>query len=71
MPNYCVNKNKDNKGDHEVHNLDLHKGCLPNPENRYSLGYHASCRSAVNSARAHGYSPANGCRWCAPECHTS
>lgn len=71
MAHYCVNRNaQDVTGDHEVHNLDSHKGCLPEPINQVDLGYHASCRSAVIEATRRGHSPADGCRWCSPECHT-
>lgn len=70
MPRFCVNKNTDNKGDHEVHNLDASCNYLPLPSNRLDLGIHSSCRTAVAQAKQ-TYSTANGCYWCARQCHTS
>lgn len=69
MPNYCVNKNSQSGGEHEVHNLDA--GCrnLPDPQNRHPLGYHANCHSAVAAAKV-VYSDSDGCKFCATECHT-
>lgn len=69
MPQYCVNMNADNRGDHEVHRLDT---CtrLPDPRNRKDLGWHMNCVSAVAEAKK-TYRTANGCAWCSPECHTS
>ncbi|MAS56153.1 MAG: hypothetical protein CMJ44_16300 [Pimelobacter sp.] len=69
MPNYCVNKVAQSNGDHEVHDTTAAKWCLPNPANRQDLGLHAGCVSAVQSAKNY-YSQVNGCRWCAPNCHT-
>lgn len=69
MPIYCMNKNSQSNGDHEVH--DTAKCTrLPKPENRRDLGWHADCRSAVKQAKT--YDPkADGCAYCCPECHTS
>ena len=69
MGNYCVNKNAQNNGDHEVHNVSAACSFLPDPANRLALGYHAYCSSAVQSATAH-YAQVNGCAYCAPDCHT-
>lgn len=68
MPEYCVNRQAQNNGDHEVHRLDT---CtrLPLPHNRLALGKHSSCHTAVLEAKRH-YSTANGCAWCSPECNT-
>ena len=68
MKKYYVNKNPQSNGDHEVH----HEGCsyMPNRENCIYLGYHASCSSAVNTARKH-LPQVNGCYYCSRECHTS
>ncbi len=71
MPNYCVNKNEQDNGDHEVH--DLTPGAcnrLPDHQNRLDLGHHSNCRSAVLQAQ-HTYRQSNGCFWCTPTCHTS
>lgn len=69
MPNYCVNQVAQPNGDHEVHDTTANKWCLPSPTNRRDLGFHASCVSAVQSAKTY-YSQVNGCRWCAPTCNT-
>ncbi|MDE0775107.1 MAG: hypothetical protein OSB43_02370 [Nocardioides sp.] len=70
MPNYCVNKAQQANGDHEVHDLTSNKGCLPSPANQQALGYHSGCASAVQAARSF-FVQVNGCRWCAPTCHTT
>ena len=70
MPQYCVNRNRDNRGHHEVHVLNNTCTRLPNPENRVALGNHASCSSAVQEAKQRGYSTANGCYYCSPACNT-
>ena len=69
MPNYCVNKVAQSNGDHEVHDTTAAKWCLPSPVNRQDLGFHSSSASAVQRAKNY-YSQVNGCRWCAPNCHT-
>ena len=67
MAYYCVNKNVQKNGDHEVHKV----GCshYPNEENRIGLGDHASCASAVREAQKY-YTQVNGCYWCSSPCHT-
>lgn len=69
MPNYCVNKNAQSNGDHEVHDTGT---CtrLPDWSNRLDLGYHATCAGAVQQAKR-TYSQSNGCAYCCPSCHTS
>jgi hypothetical protein len=68
MPDFCVNKNAQPSGEHEVHNLDA--GCfnLPSPANQRALGSHAGCRQALASART-SYANVDGCAWCGPACH--
>ncbi|MFS4445386.1 hypothetical protein [Maribacter sp. 2307UL18-2] len=68
MPKYCVNKETDNNGDHEVHK----ENCpwWPSDKNRLDLGYHDSCESAVAEAKKH-YSNVNGHKHCSQDCHTS
>lgn len=68
MAQYCVNKNAQPKGEHEVHNLGT---CwkLPDPINRVALGEHASCQSAVTKAKVI-YPTADGCQICSPACHS-
>ncbi len=68
MAYYCVNKNAQANGDHEVHKV----GCVfyPNPENRVSLGDHTTCRTAVSAAKKI-YTKSNGCYYCSNACHTT
>ena len=67
MAYYCVNKNAQNNGDHEVHKV----GCsfYPSEANRVGLGNHSNCQSAVRQARQH-YTQVNGCYYCSNACHT-
>lgn len=71
MPEYYVNKNKQANGDNEVHRSDG-AGCQnpAEPQNRVELGWHSDCHSAVRKANLMGYN-ANGCYYCANDCHTT
>lgn len=69
MPNYCVNKNAQPTGEHEVHNLDVNCKHLPEPINRLNLGWHPNCQSALRKAKE-SYSNVDGCAYCCPECNT-
>lgn len=72
MPQYIINQNQQQNGDHEVH--DATNGCtyMPKPENQIDLGFHASCHGAVTSARSRWRdSRINGCYFCCRPCHTS
>ena len=72
METYCINKQAQANGDHEVHNLSVGRGCLPAAHNRVPLGQHPTCQSAVASAqRANPTLRINGCYYCATACHTS
>lgn len=71
MTTYIVNRNAQANGDHEVHDLNTTKGCLPDAANRVRLGDYTLCHTAVSEAERLGYSPANGCYHCANDCHTS
>lgn len=68
MPNFYVNNNAQNNGDHEVHV----EGCswLDLVTSRTPLGYHPSCHGAVQEAKKHFWQ-SNGCAYCCPLCHTS
>ncbi len=70
MPTYCVNKNAQSNGDHEVHDLTF-GACnrLPDYGNRLDLGYHPNCQSAVRQAKI-TYWKSNGCWYCCPACNT-
>ena len=71
MPRFCINKNSQPTGEHEVHNLDANCGHLPNTENQINLGIFSSCHGAISKARQE-YPNANidGCAYCCPACHT-
>lgn len=67
MPNYYVNTQAQDTGEHEVHE----SGCShpPDAKNRQSLGYHADCKSAVTEAKK-SYSKVDGCYYCCKDCHS-
>lgn len=66
MAYYCVNKNAQSNGDHEVHLTSC--GHAPDLSNRLSLGNHDSCSSAVREAKK-TYPTADGCYYCSYACH--
>lgn len=66
MPYYYVNKISQSNGDHEVHKED----CRYFPESNIYLGYHLNCQTAIREAQKY-YPTADGCNFCANECHTS
>lgn len=70
MPSYCVNKNAQSNGDHEVHLTFGACNRLPGYNNRLDLGYRSNCQSAVRQAK-NTYWKSNGCWYCCPTCHTS
>lgn len=70
MANYCVNKNPQANGDHEVHNLDLRCPHTPGVNSQVVLGSHPSCQSAVAAAKQLHYPQSNGCYYCARPCHS-
>lgn len=67
MAEYCVNRQQQTNGDHEVHE----RGCQfwPSPANALSLGSFSICAGAVQAARQY-YHQVNGCRTCSRPCHT-
>ena len=69
MPRFCVNKNAQSTGEHEVHNLDSRCSFLPDTKNQLYLGVFTSCRGALSEARR-TYSNVDGCAYCAPSCNT-
>ncbi|GAA3525110.1 hypothetical protein GCM10022234_22570 [Aeromicrobium panaciterrae] len=69
MPSFCVNKDVQPNGDHEVHDLSADCPTYPSPENRLALGEHSSCHTAVQAAGDY-YNQVNGCFHCARPCHT-
>ncbi len=69
MPEYYLNKNAQDTGEHEVHQLSCIR--LPEPENRLLLGIFSNCKEAVKAAKDNtDYSNVDGCFYCANECHT-
>ena len=70
MPSYCVNKNAQSNGDHEVHDTTANKPCLPATWNRQDLGYHGTCSEAGRAARLY-FTQVDGCAICTPACHSS
>lgn len=67
MPNYIVNTRVDDNGYHEVHTS--HCGHLPDSQNQRWVGSFDTCRLALKAAEGLGYSPADGCGFCSPDCH--
>ncbi len=66
---FCVNRNAQQTGEHEVHNLDASCPHLPKPDNRRDLGSHPSCGAAVIAA-SELYNNVDGCAYCSPQCNT-
>lgn len=66
MRRYYVNNQAQANGDHEVHREE----CVYLPKNLSFLGTFSSCKGAVDAAKKM-YPRANGCKYCANDCHTS
>ena len=65
---YLYNKNRDDNGNHEVHNYKCDHS--PNNLNRVELGQFSSCEQAIAFARnMFGRDNFDGCKHCCPECH--
>jgi alkylhydroperoxidase family enzyme len=64
---YYVNDNAQANGDHEVHKDGC--GWLALAHSKTYLGYFATCREAVETAKLK-YRQSNGCAYCATACHT-
>ena len=67
MAMYCVAKDAQTDGQHEVH-VD---SCtyLPDASARIFLGDFKNCKDAVRAAKRH-YANSTGCYYCATPCHT-
>lgn len=65
--NYYVNTNAQSNGDHEVHK----SGCshMPDIWSQKFLGSFTNCKDAVEEAKK-TYPTADGCYYCAYECHS-
>ena len=70
MPQFCINTNSQDNGDNEVHNLTEPCNNMPLGKNQVDLGFHNDCQGAVKLAKAKGWTTANGCAHCSPDCHT-
>lgn len=68
MPRFCVNRNAQPTGEHEVHNLDAKCIRFPDPINQHYLGVFTHCSGALAEARK-TYRNVDGCYYCVPECH--
>lgn len=66
LEKYCVNKNAQNNGDHEVHKRTCSQ--LPKESNILDLGEFNSCKEAVIEAKK-TYPKADGAKCCCLECH--
>ena len=67
MPNYIINKNKDENGLNEIHTTTC--SFRPNSNNQDNLGYHSNEVEAKKYAKQHGYPNADGCFYCCPLAH--
>lgn len=72
MQRFIINQNAQANGDHEVHNATTGCSYMPNLANQLDLGFHASCKEAVASAKQKWpNNRINGCYYCCKACHTS
>ncbi|PCJ41119.1 MAG: hypothetical protein COA71_08715 [SAR86 cluster bacterium] len=69
MAQYCVNKNAQANGYHEVHCLSDECDYLPYDGDRQPLGEHPDCQSALQEAKK-TYGQSNCCYFCCNDCHT-
>ncbi len=69
MPSYIVNSRKTDGRYHEVHVENSHCNSYPSVTNTVLLGFQVNCQSALSAANSKGYRPADGCKFCVPECH--
>lgn len=72
MPDlYCIDKNLQPDGSHEIHlsYLEGEKNCsrLPNPSEQENLGWWVMCKGSIEQAGANGYRQVTGCPECCPE----
>ena len=75
---YCVNKNEQSNGDHEVHLVE-HSDLgipicphAPKEANQADLGWHTDCQCAVEAAKQmHKQWKVDGCSHCCKSGHKS
>ncbi len=72
MAKYIINKNKDENGKNEIHNLNANISIshLPLQKNQMELGFFDSDIKALNYAKQNGWENADGCKYCCPSIHT-
>ena len=71
MARFIINR-QEYDGHHEVHDTSKHceSSTYPEPQNQIDLGYHNSCREAINWAESQLPNWAvDGCAFCTA-CHT-
>jgi hypothetical protein len=66
MARYYVNDRAQANGDHEVHK----ENCKYMPNDKTYLGDFSTCKPAVEAAKKKYPTTANGCFYCANDCHT-
>ena len=64
MPEFCVSRNPQPTGEHEVHA----ENCPAWPTDNVSLGWHRDCHGAVREARIY-FPNVDGCAICSMQCH--
>ena len=64
MPEFCVSRNPQPTGVHEVHA----DNCPAWPTDNVSLGWHRDCHGAVQEARIY-FPHVDGCAICSMMCH--
>jgi len=71
MSEFILNRNVQENGDYEVHNVTA--GCLymPFEQNQIPLGSHLTCSGAITRAKNnYPHHRINGCYYCCNACHT-
>ena len=63
MPEFCVSRNPQPTGEHEVHA----ENCPAWPTDNVSLGWHRDCHGAVREARIY-FPNVDGCAICSMQC---
>ncbi|WP_081308318.1 MULTISPECIES: hypothetical protein [Enterococcus] len=68
MPYYIANKNKDDKGRHELHESTCNY--LPLKQNQLSAGNHSDCSQAILALKKmYTNADFDGCKHCCSSCH--
>ncbi len=67
MPNYIINRNKDDNGYNEIHDTTCKH--LPALQNQVNLGWYLNSKEALSAAKTLGWKDADGCYHCCNEIH--